>query len=234
MTKKKVDEKLIEKIQKLFALGSSPNMNEAAAAIRKAQELMNEYDLSYGEVNYINKREERKGKKIYEWQMVIFITVCYVNNCLSARNRTRNFGRFSIYGRKINVFLSSEMFRYLVGAVERIAKRECKGKGQKYAYDFKMAAAEKLSERLREYGANVSWAVDRKKEIKDIDIFYKLKEDKKPVGKNYKFKNIKAINAGINAGKSISLHKQTGIGEAKQIEAAEYGQRPAAPLGGGV
>jgi len=150
--KKKADQSLIDKIQKLFALGQSPNLNEAAAALNKAQELMDEYDLSFGEVNYINETTGRKGKKIYEWQMVLFTAVCYTNNCIAAQNRTRNYGRFSAYGRKINVFLSLEMFRYLVDAIERIAKTECKGKGHKYNHDFKMAAAKTIHHRLWNMG----------------------------------------------------------------------------------
>jgi len=218
--KKKVDDKLVEKIQKLFALGNSPNMNEAAAAIKKAEALMAEYNLSYGEVNCIKECEGRKGKKIYEWQIIIHSTVCYVNNCIAASNRRREWGRFAIYGRKINVFLSLEMFRYLIDAIERIAKKECKAKGHKYNHDFKMAAAKTLSKRLQEYGSNVSWAVDREVELKNIDEFCKLKESKAHLGEKYKFRNGDAIIAGIQAGKDIGLHKQTGVEETKQIEGA--------------
>lgn len=217
--KKKADRHLIEKIQKLFALGQSPNMNEAAAAIKKAEALMDEYDLTFGEVNYINETEGRKGKKIYEWQMVLFSSVCYVNNCMAAQNRTRNYGRFSVYGREINVFLSLEMFRYLVDAIERIAKIECKGKGHKYNHDFKMAAAETIRGRLLEYGKNVSWAVDRVTEINAIEEYTKLKESKSGAGANWQFQNNRAIEAGIKAGKNIGLHKQAGIEETRLIGA---------------
>ena len=209
--KKKADQHLIDKIQKLFALGKSPNLNEAAAALGKAQELMDEYDLSFAEVNYINETTGRKGKKIYEWQTVLFAAVCYVNNCVAAQNRTRDYGRFSAYGRKINVFLSLEMFRYLVDAIERIAKTECKGKGHKYNHDFKMAAAKTLRDRLNEYGKKVSWAVDRETELNAIDEYTKLKQSKAPAGSNYRFENNRAIEAGIKAGNNIGLHKQAGI-----------------------
>ena len=217
--KKKADEKLIAKIQKLFALGESPNMNEAAAALNKARALMDEYDLSYGEVNYINNKMKRNGKKIYEWQMVIFCAVCYANNCVSASNKNRDYGRFSIYGREINVFLSKEMFRYLVDAVMRAAKNECKGKGHKYNNDFKMAAARTLHKRLLEYGSAVSWAVDREKELKDISEYVQLKEDKKAAGQDYQFEDNRAILAGVKAANNIGLHKQAGLNETKFIGA---------------
>jgi len=210
--KKKADKSLIEKIQKLFALGQSPNENEAAAAIKKAEALMAEYDLSIGEVNYIKEKEERKGgKKIYEWELYLFAAVCVCNNCVPASNRSRAYGRFSLAGREINVFLSLEMFRYLMDAIARAAKNECKGKGRKYAFDFKMAAAERIAEKLYEYGDRVSWAVDREKELKAITEFTKNKVSKKEVGAGYSFECVEAVRAGIKAGDNIGLHKQAGI-----------------------
>ena len=110
--KKKVDSNLLEKIQKLFALGKSPNVNEAEAAIKKAEALMSEYDLSFGEVNYITESEQ-KGK-LYDWEAVVFSAVCYANNCLPVCFKNRYLGTLSFSGRKINVFLSKEMFQYLV------------------------------------------------------------------------------------------------------------------------
>ena len=217
--KKKADEKLIAKIQKLFALSESPNLNEAVAALNKARALMDEYDLSYGEVNFINSRVKRKGKKIYEWQMVIFYAICYANNCVSASNKSRYYGRFSIYGREINVFLSKEMFKYLLDAIERAAKKECKGKGHKYNNDFKMAAALTLNKRLMEYGAAVSWAVDRETELNAISEYINIKDDKKSAGEGYIFKETCAIKAGIKAGNNIGLHKQAGLNETKFIGA---------------
>jgi hypothetical protein len=212
-----VNESVIQKIQKLFELGKSPNLNEAAAAIKKAEALMSRYDLSFGKVNYIIENENRRGKKVYDWELIIFTSVCLANNCAPAA--ARGFGNFSLAGRKINVFLSLEMFNYLTETVKRIAKEQCKGKGHKYNHDFKMAAAITLSDRLREYGDRVSWAVDREQEIKNINEFRKLKKAKKEAGAGFSFKEIEAIRAGDNAGRNIGLHKQTGIEETKLIGA---------------
>jgi hypothetical protein len=85
--KKKPDEKIIEKIQKLFQLSKSPNLNEAAAALRKAEDFMEQYDLSFGEVNYIVEHEKMEGKKVYDWKLIIWAAVCFANNCAPASSR---------------------------------------------------------------------------------------------------------------------------------------------------
>jgi hypothetical protein len=211
--KKPLDNKILERIQKLFALGKSPNMNEAASALRKAQALMDEYNLTFGEVHYTTEFEKLPGRKIYTWEFLIFESVCFANNCQPALGRGTGF--ISLCGRKINVFLSIEMFRYLIDTVKRMAKEECKGKGRKYNADFKMAAAYALNERLMEYGNNVSWAVDREEELNNIRKHRKLKKAKD--APDFSFGNSSAIVKGYKSGNSISLAKQTGIDEIKQI-----------------
>jgi hypothetical protein len=178
---------------------------------------MEEYDLSFGEVNYIIEREKLKGKKVYDWKLIIWTAVCFANNCVPAA--TRGFGEFSACGRKINVFLTIEMFRYLTETIERMAKDECKGKGHKYNHDFKMSAAMTLRDRIGEYGERVSWAVDRDQEIKNEREHRKLKMAKKSAGENYSFKEDEAVYYGAKAAKNISLHKQTTIEETKLLGA---------------
>jgi hypothetical protein len=214
--KKMADNSILEKIQKLFALGKSPNMNEAASALRKAQALMDEYNLSFGEVNYITEFEKLKGRKIYTWELNIFAAVCYANNCVPALGR--GTGMFSVCGRKINAFLSLEMFRYLTETVKRLAKNDCKNKGHKYNMDYKMAASYALTERLEKYGDMVSWAADREEELNNIKNHRQLKSDKKE--NNFSFGNHSAVMDGYKSGQGISLVKQTGIDEIKQIGAS--------------
>ena len=111
-------EKIFDRIRKLFQLGNSPNMNEAAAAIKKAEALMSEHGLSFGEVNYI--KEDIPGKKRNPgWEGMLFAAVCRVNNCRSLSYvRTSRHGGDRVgqgrrvVGREINVFLSMEMFSY--------------------------------------------------------------------------------------------------------------------------
>lgn len=44
-------EKMLDKLKKLFALGNSPNQHEAEAALRKANEIMQQYQIDHAEVD---------------------------------------------------------------------------------------------------------------------------------------------------------------------------------------
>jgi hypothetical protein len=210
------DKKILAKIQKLFALSKSPNLNEAAIALKKAEALMDEYNLSYGEVSFIENYENLSGKKVYQWESKIFFAVCFANNCVGASEPGK--GKLWLTGREINVFLSKEMLRYLVETVNRIAKEQCKGKGRKYNHDFKMAAAKTLAAKIYKYASGVSWAVDREKERKEIIKYNKDYVDKKE-SKSFVILD-EAILAGSLAAENISLHKQAGIEETGQIGAS--------------
>jgi hypothetical protein len=211
-----VDRKILSKIQKLFTLSKSPNLNEADSAIKMAEALMDKYNLSYGEVSFIEDYENLPGKKVYQWESKIFFAVCFANNCVGATGNGN--GKLWITGREINVFLSKEMFRYLVESVNRIAKDQCKGKGCKYNHDFKMATAKALANKIYEYGYRVSWAVDRETERKEIKKYNKTYIDSKSPKSFISLSE--AFSAGTLAAENISLNKQTGIDEIKQIGAS--------------
>ncbi|MDR2186368.1 MAG: DUF2786 domain-containing protein [Treponema sp.] len=57
MTGKDID-KIIARIRKLFALSKSPNANEAAAAMEKAQQILQTYNLTWDEADEIVVAEE--------------------------------------------------------------------------------------------------------------------------------------------------------------------------------
>ena len=58
------DNKIIDKIEKLIALSSSDNENEAKAAMLKAQELMAKYEILLRQYGYIDgKNFQNAGDK---------------------------------------------------------------------------------------------------------------------------------------------------------------------------
>ena len=213
-------EKIFDRIRKLFWLGKSPNMNEAAAAIKKAEALMSEHGLTFGEVNYV--KEDIPGKKRNPgWEGMLFEAVCRANNCQSllyARASRHGGNRVDqgrrVVGRDINVFLSIEMFSYLKETVNRLAKRECGGKGRTYHNDFKVAATIAIAEKLEKYGASVLWAVDRDDELKSIDGYIGAVEIRKNI---VGYRNGGAFDSGTEAGNGVNLHRQTGLEETRLI-----------------
>jgi hypothetical protein len=71
-----VSDKILEKIQKLFALAGSPNENEAAVAAQKAQELLTLHKLELADIEgHFSKREKSDeviedtlSMKVSKWQ----------------------------------------------------------------------------------------------------------------------------------------------------------------------
>jgi hypothetical protein len=108
------------------------------------------------------------------------------------------------------------MFNYLKETVERVAREQGKNMGHKWNHDFKTAMGSNLANILTEYGNRVSWAVDRKTELKNIDEYRKLKNDK---GHGYNYGEQEAVIAGYEAAKAVSLNKQTGIDAKRYIGA---------------
>lgn len=70
-------ERILDKIRKCFALGKSPNPNEAAAAMRQAEKLMSKHGLTMTDVEISEARAKfaaREGNRNAE-DMILFNTV---------------------------------------------------------------------------------------------------------------------------------------------------------------
>ena len=78
MTESNANQRLIDKIRKLLALGTSSNEHEAAAAVAKAQELMFAYNLS------VEDLVERKASEVGERQTDINLLVTWQMRLASA------------------------------------------------------------------------------------------------------------------------------------------------------
>jgi hypothetical protein len=86
-------EHIKRRIKKLFALSISPNPNEAAAALEKAQELMREYSVHISAAELANmQRVEVKagsrGRKIPRYESVLMVIIARAFGCRSAYGTT--------------------------------------------------------------------------------------------------------------------------------------------------
>ncbi|MCA0447669.1 MAG: DUF2786 domain-containing protein [Bacteroidetes bacterium] len=76
-----MDKKLLSKIKKLMALGKSPNANEAAAAMDKVRQLMEEnkvsqQDVLLSDVGEIEKKTFSKGNTLSRWENALINCIC--------------------------------------------------------------------------------------------------------------------------------------------------------------
>lgn len=141
MTNEKLD-KVIDKVRKLLALGSSPNENEAAAAVAKAQELLAAYDLSMESIQDL-KADKRtavtKGAAVVSttegkpdgWKADLFEAIASTSDCYTAYSyeyeetkggKSRQVKSGNLIGFGHDVEMAGYALAFLIKEIERLAQ----------------------------------------------------------------------------------------------------------------
>ena len=140
---------IIERVQKLLALSTSSNANEAAAAASAANKLIDQYRLSTADLE--SKTElvepiEEDGGYIYEtgrlnpWKnSLVFVLVKHYG--LAQWNDAdystgRMVTRVKLVGRKSDITIAKYMFAWLTVECQRLSDQEAKGKGRIYVGSY--------------------------------------------------------------------------------------------------
>jgi len=114
-------EPVLERIRKLQRLSRSGNEHEAALAASKMQELLFKHNLSIETLSepseYVEEKREL-GSRV--WARRLMVGLCRNNFCEPLRAAWG--GEIFIVGRRENVTAVNEMFVYLVGEINRLAK----------------------------------------------------------------------------------------------------------------
>lgn len=119
-----MEQKIIEKIQKLLALSESPNQNEAEAAMAKAQELMVKHNIEMSSVQdhdseYINETTETFQREGVETKYVNSILTEFFFVKIIKSNRI-GFKYFNFVGEKNNVKTALHMRQYLTNTFKHL------------------------------------------------------------------------------------------------------------------
>jgi hypothetical protein len=165
---------VIRKIQKLLALGQSPNEAEAALAMARAQELLAKHNLEFAVVTATavaggtvapaeEKREKAKVSRSaqYRWQRDMWAAIAEANFCwhwiTDVFEGKRGVGRMSkvpvkrhmILGRESNVIAVRLMGEYLEDTMERLLPFPNSERMSRAANSWKSGCAERLVERIQ-------------------------------------------------------------------------------------
>ena len=204
-------EKAKLRIKKLLALSSSPNGNEAAAAIEKANEIMREHGLSESQCRY-ERRSVPATKRPSSWRDGIAKSVARLNCCEVFRNSDE--GKIYFFGDGFDAFMAGEMYRYLTKTVERMTKTNVrKSAGRQYRENYKTGIAYGLHLKIRDMGASASWGPERDR--KTLAVRTALEKDTALASQKYKPSDPKSagFRRGMAAGEGVSLNRQaTGHG----------------------
>lgn len=159
-----VSSTILERLEKLLRMAESPNENEAAIALAKAQQLMEEYNIDAATIGKTAKgkqgaaRSDEKNKGgLYEWQRDLWKAVAEMNFCRywSIKGLTRGSTyEHRLLGSVVNVKSTQIMAAYLQGAVERIVQDYAKANGYnvfaREMIGMREGIADRLCERLKD------------------------------------------------------------------------------------
>jgi hypothetical protein len=122
--------RIVDVVGKLLALGRSPNENEAAAAVRKARELLLRYNIQLVElaperrfsVRWIGELKGRHHAWEYTLSSVLndffFVQVIWTPSYDTARNKRGSV--LEIYGTEENLDMATYVWSYLSGILPRL------------------------------------------------------------------------------------------------------------------
>ncbi len=226
MNPETMSDSLKKKIQKLLALSKSPNENEAMIALEKAHDLMEEYNITESDVTIVETRVRVRGK--HDWEFDIAHAVSWLNGTavIHATFRDanlRNKSEYRFYGTETDVFLTQEMYSYLVKTINRMAKKNIRKNAKRlFIESYKKGIAMNLLGRIFDKGKLYSWANKRDEKLKANrkhaqKIYENWSQNTSPKKKKDKV-NKAAFHKGYVAGKNISLNHQTTGSTQKAIE----------------
>lgn len=142
-------EVVMDKIRKLLRLGESPNENESAAAIAKAQALMEEYRI---ESHMLEEPPEAKEEvRTWEdplhqrarssWLGRLAVIISKANGCFVYKGGPHIW----LVGTASNAEAARYMYGYCVKEIERLAKARGRGNGRIWMNNYRIGCVQGIS-----------------------------------------------------------------------------------------
>lgn len=213
---------IVERVQKILALGRRGGTEaEAAAAMAKAQELLEKHNLSLAEVDRAapgatGRREELAAAGgMYHYQRELWQAVAQLNFCAyfrhgeyaTRRGKRRWRSKHCFVGRVVNTRTTMAMGQYLEQTIERLCRDRLAARVEGWNVNGVTAQSQFYS----------TWAVSYREGIADR-VIEKLQERHRRVLKDDEARAKRAAEAaGASTATALTL-----AGVAKQEEAANY------------
>ena len=123
-----MDQKIIEKLQKLLALSGSDNEHEADMAMRKAEELMREHNLSVADValngsgaHVISAEVVGLTKSSQKWEMFLGSAIALAFNGRAIRSRATLGWKFTFVAGRTDLELIVDLYERLRCPIRRMS-----------------------------------------------------------------------------------------------------------------
>ena len=129
-----VDEKLMQKLQKLLALAGSDNENEARVAMAKAQALMAEHGVTVADValdgsgaHVADTTIDALGRTMPPWERGLLNAVCkgFDGRCLFNHTGRRQYGKATVVASRTDIIIIRDLFERLRDTCHRQGLEYC-------------------------------------------------------------------------------------------------------------
>ncbi len=138
---------IIDKVRKLLALSRSSNAHEAASAAAKANQLIDEYRLSVGQLTPDNTDTDPvetasepllHSNRVMMWRKSLAIRLASHYGCFVWNSpRPHAAINYQVAGRKSDIEVLNYMFAYISTECDRITLSTAKGKGRTFAESYR-------------------------------------------------------------------------------------------------
>lgn len=156
-------EQVLRKVRKLLRLGDSPNVNEAALAMKRAHELMEKHSIEQAMLAVEDGDEQGsiEEEEIRTWNDPLFSSgrlngiipswKANLGHVIAVYHGARVYSqgaRIMLVGQASAVQTVRYLFDFCVSEIDRLAKRECSGEGRVYFNNFRRGAVYAINESL--------------------------------------------------------------------------------------
>lgn len=215
-----MDNKIIDKIQKLLALSESSNEYEAQASMLKAQQLLAKHKLTLRQVEefkeYSSDIQERKTKITFtkaKWKANLAGLIADNFGCYCFL-RTRNTNTITFFGREEDVIVCNIVLEYAIDCINSAVKKlrykylrnrySTKGLENDYAMGFISGLEKKFEEQRK---SNEEWGLILIKDSQVIQAYEeKTNQFKGTVNTRISFKGYRDVfGKGFKDGGEFSI-----------------------------
>ena len=165
-----IDQKIIDKLQKLLALSASDNENEASLAMKKAEELMREYNLSVADVAldgsgaHVGSAEVCGLTKTSQtWETSLGSIIAKTFNGRAIRTRNSNGWHFTFVAGQTDLIIITDLFERLRTTIKRMsqayvnhAKDFTRTHGKSLHNSYRMGMITTINQRLERLKQNTA------------------------------------------------------------------------------
>ncbi|MDR3715933.1 MAG: DUF2786 domain-containing protein [Puia sp.] len=240
----KMDQKIIEKLQKLLALSASDNEHEAALAMSKAEALMREHNLSVADVAIngsganVESNEVCGLTKAYQsWEGQLGVSIAKAFNGRAIRGRYYDSWKLTFVAGITDLSIITDLFERLRQTIGRMSREYAKNNysadvfcvsRETFKKSYRMGLLNTLFNRLKKFKENTAPDNTARNScgltgmelmvVKDKAVSEKLHQmfpNLKPGRKGRAARvNMTAYQQGQADGHNVSLHRSVGGSDA--------------------